>query len=346
MYQSQPPKLVDWAITPKCNLSCRHCRGMAEGELSTERAKGLIAEITELEPGWVIVEGGEPLLREDLFELLGLMRQKQLEVHLITNGMLLNLWMMTALKRLGVKVMVSIDGATPQTYEAIRGGASFDKVVESARNYAKAGVLEAINFTILKSNYTEIPGIFELAKSIGVGKVTFIGLKPCHGYRDELLTPEENEEAIRLTCQGAQQTGLEFFLDEPFFWATVQERRLSASMPVLGVGIVDTSTSACIFGEYLFIETNGDVKPCSYASMVIGNVNDKPLGAIWHEVLTSPFFQQIKEPKSRTGYCRDCQYLAECKGCRSRTFALTGDWFSSDPCCPLSLKLAAKGGAE
>ena len=75
MSQIQSPALVDWAITPKCNLKCRHCRGMAKDELSTERARKLVTEIAELKPGWVIVEGGEPLLRADLFELLGLLSQ-------------------------------------------------------------------------------------------------------------------------------------------------------------------------------------------------------------------------------------------------------------------------------
>ncbi|MFC1986543.1 radical SAM/SPASM domain-containing protein [Chloroflexota bacterium] len=342
MNQSQFPYLIDWAITDKCNLTCRHCRGFPAEELSTDRARELIVEMAKLKPGWVIVEGGEPLLREDLFDLLDLMRQKQLEAHLITNGMLLNSRMMLALKRLGVKVMISIDGATPATYEAIRSGASFDRVVQSAQNCAREGLLEAINFTILKSNYTEIPGIFELAESIGVRKVTFIGFKPCHGYTEELLTAEEYGEAIRLTCQAAQETGVEFFFDEPFFWAEVKERGISAQMPAIGAGILAPATTACIFGEYLFVDTSGDVKPCSYAPMVLGNVKEKTLGEIWHGVLTSSFFQQVKDPKSRTGSCQGCQYLEECKGCRSRTFMLTGDWFAADPCCPLSLKLAVK----
>ncbi len=317
---------------------------MAEGELSTESATKLITEIAELRPGWVIVEGGEPLLRKDLFELLGLMRQKQLEVHLITNGMLLSPKILTTLKKLGVKVMISIDGAIAATYEAIRGGASFERVVEQARNCATEGLLEAINFTVLRRNYSEIPGIFELAASIGVEKVTFIGLKPCHGYQEELLDPEEYAEAIRLTCQGAQKTGVGFFFDEPFFWATVKEKGLSARLPALSAGILAPSTTACIFGEYLFIDPNGDVKPCSFAPMVLDNVNRKPLGEIWRGVLSSPFFHRIKDPKTRTGGCQDCQYLPECKGCRSRTFMLTQDWFSSDPCCPLSLKSVIKEG--
>lgn len=346
MQESQYPYFVDWAVTAKCNLSCRHCRGMPGGELSTERAKQLISEIAELKPGWIIVEGGEPLLRDDIFELLELMRQKQLEVHLITNGMLLNSKVLSFLKQSGIKVMVSIDGATRATYEAIRNGANFERVVESARSYADEGLLEAINFTILKTNYTEISGILQLAASIGVPKVTFIGLKPCQEYVEVLPSPQEYGEAIKLACQAAQKTGIEFFFDEPFFWATVKECGLHAQMPAVGAGILLPSTSACIFGEYLFIETNGEVKPCSFAPITLGNVKEKPLGKIWTEVLSSSFFHQLRDPKTRTGYCRSCQYLEDCKGCRSRTYVLTGDWFASDPCCPLSLKLAIKREAR
>lgn len=342
MLESQFPLLIDWAITSKCNLSCRHCRGFPESELSTERAKKLVAEIAELKPGWVIVEGGEPLLRDDLFELLSLMQQHRLEVHLITNGMRLNSWIIAGLKRLGVKVMISIDGATRSTYEAIRNGASFERVIQSVRHCVKEGILEAINFSILKSNYAEIPALFKLAATMGVKKITLIGLKPCEDYTDELLSPQEYREAIKLTCQASKETGVDFFFDEPFFWSAVKEWGLAARLPDEEAGIVATTTPACAFGEYLFVEVNGDVKPCSYASMIIGNIKEKTIGEIWREVLSSPFFRAIKEPATRTGNCQSCRYLPACKGCRSRTFALTGDWFASDPACPLSLKLVSR----
>jgi radical SAM protein with 4Fe4S-binding SPASM domain len=335
MSEIKSPYLVDWAITSKCDLSCRHCRGFPEGEISTARASRLTSEIAELKPGWVIIEGGEPLLREDIFELLGLLRERGLEVHLITNGMLISPEIVTSLKRLGVRVMVSIDGATPETYERVRHGASFEQVVRSALEYARAGLLEAINFTILRMNYLEITAVFRLASSIGAPKVTLIGLKPCVDYATELLSPREYKEAIRLTCQAAQETGVEFFFDEPFFWATVKEHKLTAKLPGEGVGIVVASTSACAFGDYIFIEVNGDVKPCSYTSMVVANVSEKSLVRIWDEMLASRLINQIRDPKTRTGACLDCKYLEECKGCRSRTFALTGDWFASDSVCPL-----------
>ncbi len=342
----ESPRLVDWALTPKCNLHCRHCRGMAADELPTDVARKVIDGIAALQPPWVIVEGGEPLLRTDLFELLELMRNRQLEVHLISNGMLLDPRILSTLKGLGVRVMVSIDGATAATYEDIRGGASFETVVRNARRYAAEGLLEALNFTIMKTNYEEIPGLFELARSIGAPKITFIGFKPCHGYLEELLTSEEYAEAAKLACLGAEKTGLEFFFDEPFFWPLVRERGLTAHLPGTGAGILSSATSACIFGEYLFIDTNGDVRPCSFAPLVLGNVKEKPIDEIWREVGASPFFKELKAPESRTGHCRSCQHLVECKGCRSRTFMLTGDWFASDPCCPLGVSTAKKTGGK
>jgi radical SAM protein with 4Fe4S-binding SPASM domain len=308
---------------------------MSQGEVTNSRARSLIREMASLRPKWVIVEGGEPLLREDLFELLESMRHEQLDVHLITNGMLLDAGLLNRLASLDIKVMISIDGATAATYEAIRCGAGFDKVLENARRCSERGILEAINFTVMRANYKEIPGIFETARSVGVNKINIIGFKPCQGYPGEMLGQEEYTEAIRLACQSAAATGIGLFFDEPFFWAVVKDKGFSAGNPASEAGIVSSSTTACIFGEYLFIEPDGDVKPCSFAPMVLGNVNEKRLDTIWHEALDSPFLSRIKDPKTRTGRCRSCRHLEDCKGCRSRTFKLTGDWFASDPCCPL-----------
>ncbi|MFH1639951.1 MAG: radical SAM protein [Chloroflexota bacterium] len=342
MSRRKYPYFIDWAITAKCNLHCRHCRGMTSGEVSNERAEELVTEIAALKPAWVILEGGEPLLRPDLFEILGLMRQAKLEVHLISNGMCLTEEHLSILKGLDIKLMISIDGATPATYERVREGASFDKVVASAQKAAEAGILEAINTAVLKMNYNEIPTLFHLARSIGVNKINIIGLKPCQGYPTELLTPDEYRWVIRETCRASLETEIEFFFDEPFFWATVKEEGLSAHLPEKDAGILLPSKSECIFGEYLFIEPSGDVKPCSFAPLVLGNVTEKTLGEIWQEMCISPFFKSIIDASSRTGYCRECEYLSDCKGCRSRTFVLTGDWFASDPACPLSPKLVEK----
>ena len=311
---------------------------MGQEELPAGRARRLVMEIAQLKPAWVIVEGGEPLLRRDLFELLTMMRRQSLEVHLITNGLLLEEGTFAALRALEVKVMISIDGATPATYQSIRRGSDFKRAVEQVRQCAQTGLLESINFTVLKSNYLEIPGIFHLAASLAVPKINFIGFKPCQGQSAELLSPQQCGQAIRLACQGAQETGLDFFFDEPFFWAVVKEWNLSAAQPVQAAGILSPATTACIFGEYLFIGTDGEVRPCSFAPLVVGNIADASLVEIWQAMRSSAFFQRVGDVKSRKKPCRDCRYGEECKGCRSRTFMLTGDWFSADPYCPLNVR--------
>ncbi|MFA4909213.1 MAG: radical SAM protein [Candidatus Omnitrophota bacterium] len=343
MNNNHYPYFIDWVLTDRCNLRCRHCRGMSRGELSRERAEALIKEIVALKPAWVILEGGEPLLKEDLITLIGLLKQHHLKTYLITNGLLLTPEKIALLKKLDVRIMLSIDGAHQKTYESIRQGSDFYKVVAAAKACARQGILEALNFTILKSNQAEIADIIHLAQSIGAPKINFIGLKPCHNYRDELLTSAEYKEAIKTVCRVAHETGIEFFFDEPFFWAAVKEWELAVKSPIGNAGIVAPSDTACAFGEYLFIEPDGTVKPCSFAQLPVGNVNSKPLTEIWQDMLSSPLINKIKDCKNRTGQCATCSHLESCKGCRSRTFAITGGWLASDLACPLAIKSNEEG---
>jgi radical SAM protein with 4Fe4S-binding SPASM domain len=308
---------------------------MLEGELNTERALDLVDEIAKLKPGWVIIEGGEPILRADLFKIIERMRQCRLPVHLITNSMLLTTEMLCSLEKLAVKLMISLDGGIPATYEAIRDGATFETTINWIRECVQRGLLEGINCAVLKRNYAEIPLIFKLAASLGVPKITFIGLKPCHNYEEELLTADEYGKAIKLACQSSLETGVGFFFDEPFFGAVVKKWGLKTVKQEETAGILAPSTTACIFGEYLFIEPDGVVKPCSFSPMNLGNVKDKSIVDVWNELNTSDFFKRIKDPLTRAGACLQCEYLDGCKGCRSRTYVLTGNWFASDPCCPL-----------
>ncbi len=281
------------------------------------------------------MEGGEPLLREDVFQLLTLMREAQLEVHLITNGLALSWESLKFLRKNGIKLMISMDGASEATYESIRKGSSFTTVLQAAREAAKEGVLESLNLTLLKANYREIPSLFRLALSLETPAVTILGLKPCLAYEENLLSPEEYEEAIGLACWASGETGVEFFFDEPFFQAVLEERRLSLPQAQGKSGILLGSTSACIFGEYIFIDSEGSVKPCSFSPVSSGCVRAKSLREIWEEMQQSSFLKELKENNKRNGPCRFCPYLLKCGGCRSRTFSLRGDWSASDPVCPL-----------
>jgi len=336
---ARAPYYVDWAITCRCNLRCALCRGMPSEELSPAQARSLLDEVAELKPPWILIEGGEPLMREDIFPLLRRARTAGLRVFLISNGMLLGEETVRRLKALDVKVMVSIDSPDARTFERLRKGADFMTVVRAASRSAEASLLDAINFTLSRPSLPQIPALFRLARSIGSERINILGLKPCEQYGSKLLSPAEYRRAIELCCRASVENGVRFFFDEPFFHAGCREWGLSPYRTNEGSSITIESEAGCILGKYLFITASGDVWPCSFSPLVLGNVVGESLRKIWEGRFRSGLLGRIMDPATRTGACGSCRHLQECKGCRARAFNGTGDWFAADPACPLRLRL-------
>ncbi len=328
------PYLIDWAITNRCNLRCLHCRGMAPQQLEGSQVLELAKQIPQLSPQWVIIEGGEPLLREELFDVLSIIKQGRITTYLITNGMLLDEETVRRLAELNVKLMVSVDGTDKKSYEEIRRGAEFRTLNKAVRLLNKYGILDACNITIGRHNYQQIEKIFQFAEELGVSKIIFLGLKPCADYKKYVLGRRQYQEIIPSVMECQRSYGIDIFFDEPFFKPFLEAHKINYSVNSES-GIIVPSVSGCIFGDYLFVETNGDVKPCTFAPMVVGNVGEKDLPQIWEDMEKHELIQKIKDFSSRSGVCRECPHLYNCGGCRSRTYSLTGNWFESDPSCPL-----------
>ncbi len=328
------PYLIDWAITNECNLNCLHCRGMASQQLESSRVLELAQQIPQLSPQWVIIEGGEPLLRKELFDVLSIIKQGGIATYLITNGMLLNEKTAKKLAELAVRVMISVDGTDKKSYEEIRKGADFGTLKKAVLLLAEHRILNACNVTIGQHNYRQIEKIFQFAEELRVPKIIFLGLKPCEDYRKYVLGSEDYQKIISSVMECQKTYGIEVFFDEPFFGPFLEANKINYSASSES-GIIVPSVSRCIFGDYLFIETNGDVRPCTFAPMVVGNAGEKDLPKIWEDVQKNELIQRIKDFRSRLGECRECPYLYNCGGCRSRTYSLTGNWFESDPSCPL-----------
>lgn len=331
------PYMIDWAITNRCNLNCLHCRGMAKEELDGKAILRVAEEIPSLKPGWVIIEGGEPLLRKELFEILQIIQEHKIKTYLISNGMLLGEDLARKFAELNINLMISIDGADKESYEKTRRGASFEKLTESVAIANEYGILDSCPVTIGKHNYHQIGKLFEFVEEIGYKKITFLGLKPCQDYEKYVLNGEGYEDFLFSVIKYQRDYQMDVYVDEPFFRPFLKEHHIDYS-PNPENGILVPDVSHCIFGEYMFIETNGDIKPCTFAPVAMGNVNEKPLGEIWNDMRNSKFIEGIRDFSKRQGPCRECKYLYECGGCRSRTFALTKEWMASDPSCPLKRK--------
>lgn len=334
------PYFIDWAITSKCNLKCVHCPGMMGDDLTTEEAKSLIEAISSLSPGWVILEGGETFLRDDIFELIELMKDRGLDVHTITNGLLLDEGMIRELARLKVKVLFSIDGADKRTYEQSKTGACWETMLGNARMVNRAGILHGVTTVFSRANKDQLGALVRLTGSLGAKVLVIIGVEPFSPWEEFSAiapTPEEYRAAIEEVASLMRTTPVQIFFDEPFWWALVKENGWGSGWPSEKSGIVVSERQGCIFGEYLYIQTNGDVRPCMFSpkSLTFGNVRKKSLPQIWREMQESRLLQDIRKAALRKGPCASCKYFDECRGCASRIFAYGGDYFLSDPACPI-----------
>ena len=331
------PYMIDWAITNKCNLNCLHCRGMDKKEVDGRTILKIAEEILLLKPRWIIIEGGEPLLRKELFEIIEIVHKSKIKIYLISNGMLFNENIAKRFAELNVNLMISIDGADKKSYERIRRKASFEQLKKSVAIANDYGILDSCPITIGKHNQHQIDRLFKFAEEIGYSKITFLGLKPCKDYEKYVLNAEEYEQVFFSVIENQRKYKMDIYFDEPFFKPFLKEHNIDYS-PNPENGIIVPDVSRCIFGEYMFIETNGDVKPCTFAPIVMGNAGRKSLGKIWNDMQNSELIKKIKDFGGRESPCRECKYLYECGGCRSRTFGLTKSWTASDPSCPLNRK--------
>lgn len=334
------PVYVDWAITNRCNLSCGYCVGMEAAELSRSQALKVAREVIVLAPRWVILEGGEPLLREDLEEIGGMLKGAGIEVFVITNGNAFTPERLHRLASFSPKVLFSIDGADAPTYEGIKAGAKFSVAREWAAKCAELGIFQGITVVLSKLNRKQVRDFLHLSEELGGRQAIFLPLKPSAEdeaagsyYGQYALTPQEQRGVVKEIY--SYPTALDIFYDEPFLWNLAMEDGFSLSHGDSGVTIPDVVGCAASFSMY--IQTGGDVRPCMFCppQLSFGNAAQEPLREIWQRMQGSPVLIDWANQRVRKGACGQCPRFESCRGCLARTYRLTGDVRGADVSCPL-----------
>ncbi len=332
-------RLVSWGTTNECNLSCIYCYRAAgnklKNELSTTEAIKLLESIKLLGGKAIVLSGGEPLLRQDIFEIIRYGSKIGLRVLLATGGTLIDRTMAIKLKKAGVScVSIGIDGANPDTHDKIRG-------VKGAYKLAIKGVMECINVgldlqinvTVTKLNYREIPKIIELADKIGAKYMHIFSFIPTgRGENIEDLTPTQKQYHDLLTYILKTQPKYKGLIIKPTcspqYWVY-----LSTQKPSFAQEFLKLYPRGCVAGiSYLYISPQGDVFPCPYLQISVGNIRIQPLHEIW---LSSPILQKLRNIEYLKGRCKTCSYNSVCSGCRARAYVYRGDFLSEDPLCTL-----------
>lgn len=325
------PLTINWAVTNRCNFKCRHCYSRTDpsDELDGKTLFTCIEKIVAAGVLSINFGGGEPLLRADLLELAGFAAQRGLRVSMNSNGYLIDRGKAMSLKRAGFsKVGISLDSHIPDVHDGFRGvKGSHQKAVAALALLKEAGLKTSLSTVICKINHTAVRELIAFAQQRGVLQLNFHNFK-CSGLgysnKDELdLSPAEWKDFYLNAMQAKQQVkGLEISLDDPI----IASLGMKSETESLVKGSVCGKLS-------LNIKSNGDITPCGFIPITIGNIVKDDLKEVWHN---SSVLDKMRNKKP-AGKCVSCNSYDDCLGgCSARALALTGDINNPDPHCWVS----------
>jgi len=356
------PRIVFWELTQGCNLACQHCRAeaqpvRAEDELSTEQCLRVIDDILAAYRPVLILTGGEPLYRPDLFTIASYAAQRGARICLASNGTLIDEKVARQIREVGVRrVAISLDGATPEVHDTFRRiPGAWEGALRGAANVINEGVEVQFNITVSQHNKHQVPDIIRLAEERGATACHLFVLVPVgcgvQIANTEMLSPEEVEAVLEWLYDLSERTSIEVRATcGPMYHRIMRQkggagavaRAQAAARMALGgqggqgghgghPGNSKAGSRGCLAGSCVcFISHSGTVQPCGYLPVPAGNVLEQSFREIWEE---SPLFQQLRDPNLLGGKCGECEYRVACGGCRARAYYQHNHVLAEEPYC-------------
>lgn len=327
MLRTIKPLYVVWESTMLCNLRCRHCYSNAAsrhpGELTTEEAKNVIDQLSDMGTLILALSGGEPLFRRDWEEIAKYASSQDILVGIGTSGWTVDGDMARRIRDAGIsRCTVSIDGASGIVHERMRPkSGSFERAVAAVRFLKDAGVRTIVGYTPTVLNIEDAYSMIEFAQGLGADAANLSEFVPT-GRGSQKLAP--NRQQLKNVIE---------------FWSKEKEAKK---------GKIDVFWHDCRVGEFLApeekvkyvgcgagtvlcrITVDGKVAPCVTLPIVVGDLRKQSLREIWD---TSDILTRIRDRANIHGNCSKCELLSSCGGCRAMAYAWTGDLFYGDPMC-------------
>ena len=336
-------RLVAWEITRSCNLSCIHCRASAErgpylGELTTDECRAVLDEIASFSSPIIIFTGGEPLLRDDIFDILAHGKKLGLNMAVAVNGLLLTDEIAQKLVDHGVqRISVSIDGAIIETHDKFRAvPGAFEGAMRGIEAAKRANLPFQINSTVTKMNLEEIPDLLKLAVDIGaVAHHIFLLVPTGRGkeLEEQEIPPEEYERTLNWFYEQREKVPIQLKATcAPHYYRILRQRAAEEGKTVTVESHgMDAMTRGCLGGTaFCFISHVGQLSPCGYLELDCGNVRVEGFRKAWEE---SKIFGELRDYSKYEGKCGGCRYVKVCGGCRARAYASTGNYMAEEPYC-------------
>jgi heme b synthase len=342
-HSNAAPRLVAWEVTRRCNLNCVHCRAAAErgpypGELEGPKSLEIIDQIAGLGKSVVILTGGEPLLREDIFDLARYGTEQGLRMVMATNGTLLTPVIAERIRSSGIqRVSISLDGANAEEHDQFRQvQGAYQASLTGIEILKEAGVEFQVNTTITKHNYRRCREILDSVMHLGAVAHHLFLLVPTGRARemaDQEIDALEYEKLLLWFNQMQKKVPIHLKATcAPHFYRILrQEAHKRGEKVDFQTYGLDAVTRGCLGGiSFCFISYEGMVQPCGYLEMTCGNLKKESFETIW---ANSQVFSRLRDFSAYKGKCGRCEYVKFCGGCRARAFEATGDFMTEEPLC-------------
>lgn len=365
------PFMVIWETTNACDLACRHCRAEAisevePGTLTTAEGKGLLDQIEQFgrPRPIVILTGGDPFKRDDIFELVEYGASIGLPMAVSPSGTpLLNKDNLRRLKDAGAKaISLSIDGSTPELHDNFRRvEGSFGMTVAGWEAAHEVGLKLQLNTTVTRYNLWDLPNIFALVQSLGVMTWSVFFLVPTgRGRVEDEITAREYEDVMSWLYDAGKLLSVKTTEGHHYKRVVLQRSILDEMgldpVEVMGLGetyrrlhehfleVADFSNARYAEEDrmrrspmhinaangFVFISRKGEVFPSGFMPVTAGSVREQSLVDVYRQ---APLFQSLRSPDAFEGRCGRCEFRYVCGGSRSRAYAVTGSPLGEEPFC-------------
>lgn len=331
---SERPFILFWEVTRACALACRHCRAIAQpqahpDELNHEEAMALVDRIAELAPPMLVLTGGDPMMRGDIYDIITRATEKGLRVALspAATHRLIN----TDFRRLRaagvVSLSLSLDGASRETHDRFRGVPhTFERTLQAARSAMEAGIQLQVNTTLAQSTLPELEGFIELMRDIKPDVWSVFVLVPTgRASLQDLPTADQLEEVWQRLRDLRDELPFAIKTTEGHHYRRVlmQAARNGSAPPRHMVPTRDGK-------GVVFISHTGEIQPSGFLPITAGNVRHDDLAHIYR---THPIFVQLRDDDALGGKCGQCEYRRVCGGSRARAYGSCGDMMAAEPLC-------------
>lgn len=350
-------RLLFWETTAGCNLECIHCRRLdvskqlMQDDLPTVAALRFVEDIASFAKPILVLSGGEPLFRPDIFSIARHAQECGLTVALATNGTLVTAGVARQIVDAGIRrVAISIDGADETTHDQFRRQpGSLAAAINGFQNLRALSMSLQINCTVTKHNVHQIDLLYARALELGADALHLFMLVPVgcgvQIAESNALPAEEYERVLNWMYDKSKLRQLHLKATcAPHYFRILRQRAVQDQIRVdathshgkpHGPGHnhdMSAMTKGCLAGSAIcFVSHTGEVFPCGYLPVSAGNVRRQKLADIW---ASAPVFERLRDVEQLEGKCGCCEFKRICMGCRARAFYEThGDYMAEEPFC-------------